>query len=186
MYCELDSTHSEKEWDDFNNHLEKGPVMILFYMNGCPYCEGMKNQWDLFTSNNKLHQNNVPIYRVLKDVQHKLPNEITKHVSGYPTILSANKNELLSMYPENLKRNEGDFHKFYNSIEHEMKNRENKKDDTNIYVIGGKKRTYKKKKKKHMNKKTHKRKKIHKKKKKIHKKKKTHKKKKYYYNIKYG
>lgn len=177
MYCELDSIHSKK-WNDFDNHLKNGPVMILFYMNGCPYCEGMKNQWDLFTSSNKLHHDTVPIYRILKDVQSKVPSQITDHVSGYPTILSAKKNEVLSMYPEELERNEGDFHKFYNFIKHEAEKRENKNDDLDTYVLGGKKRTYKKKKKTH--KKTHKRKKLHKKKKKIHKKKKkTHKKKKY-------
>lgn len=159
MYYELESVDAE-EWNIFYNDIKKGAVMILFYMQGCPYCESMKNQWDMFASEIKSSNHKVPVYRVLKDVQHKIPREILNHVSGYPTILSTNYNKMEKMYPENLQRTRDGFMKFYNEIENQTNNRENIKKNKG----GGnkKKKTHKKKKKK----KTHKK----KKKKKTHKK----------------
>ena len=167
MYYELD-TLDTREWDNFNNDIQTGKVIILFYMNGCPYCESMKNEWDMFVSKIKSSNRKVPIYRILNDVNDKVPYEILKHVSGYPTILSANHNKIGIMYPENLERNRDGFIKFYNEIENQTNNREKN---------GGKKKRRKKTHKKKNKKKTHKKKKM----KKTHKKKKmkkTHKKKK--------
>ena len=159
MYYELDTSYA-KEWKNFNNDIQTGKVIILFYMNGCQFCESMKNEWNMFVSEIKSSNRKVPVYRILKDVQDQVPYEILKHVSGYPTILSTNHNQLGKIYPEYLQRNVNDFMKFYYETEKQMKIRENIKPSKR----GGKK--IKKTKKKTHKKRTHKK----KKKKKTHKK----------------
>ena len=160
MYYDIDTLNSEK-WDHFYNDIRNGAVIILFYMNGCPYCESMKDQWNLFISKIRTPSHKIPVYRILKDVQEKVPDEILKHISGYPTILSVKHNQLGKIYPEYLQRNVNDFMKFYYETEKQMKIRENIKPSKR----GGKKikKTKKKKIRKH-------KKRTHKKKKKINKK----------------
>ena len=54
----------------------KGPIVIYFYMEGCPYCEKTDPQWDYVSKKYP-----YKFYRIEKDM---IPDELKTQISGFP------------------------------------------------------------------------------------------------------
>ena len=96
-----------KNPDDINKFQVKNRAIYLFTMNGCPYCEQMKNEWNLAKKANP----NTIIFEVNRDALTTQNNPIMKKIQimSFPTIVRYNKDKF-----ENFQGNRisSDFSKF--------------------------------------------------------------------------
>jgi len=96
-----------KNPDDINKFQVKNRAIYLFTMNGCPYCEQMKNEWNLAKKTNP----NTIIFEVNRDALATENNPIMKKIQimSFPTIVRYNKDKF-----ENFQGNRisSDFSKF--------------------------------------------------------------------------
>lgn len=93
--------------NDINKFQIKNRAIYLFTMNGCPYCEQMKNEWNLAKKENP----DTIIFEVNRDALATENNSIMKKIQimSFPTIVRYNKNKF-----ENFQGNRisSDFSKF--------------------------------------------------------------------------
>lgn len=93
--------------NDINKFQIKNRAIYLFTMNGCPYCEQMKNEWNLAKKENP----DTIIFEVNRDALATENNPIMKKIQimSFPTIVRYNKNKF-----ENFQGNRisSDFSKF--------------------------------------------------------------------------
>ena len=96
-----------KNPDDINKFQIKNRAIYLFTMNGCPYCEQMKNEWNLAKKANP----DTIIFEVNRDALTTQNNPIMKKIQimSFPTIVRHNNNRF-----ENFQGNRisSDFSKF--------------------------------------------------------------------------
>ena len=93
--------------NDINKFQIKNRAIYLFTMNGCPYCEQMKNEWNLAKKENP----DTIIFEVNRDALATKNNPIMKKIQimSFPTIVRYNKDKF-----ENFQGNRisSDFSKF--------------------------------------------------------------------------
>ena len=74
-------------------HTKKQPCVILFHMDGCPHCQGVKKVWPEFKRNmSKKHKTNIPFIDVNANA---LPfiNQQKFNIRGFPSIVKSIPNK---------------------------------------------------------------------------------------------
>lgn len=71
----------------FYNEVGKHPVFVKFYMDGCPHCENMKQDWiDLENELLNNYSGDLTIMSVNARALNTLKSPLTNQVNGFPTI----------------------------------------------------------------------------------------------------
>ena len=70
------------------------PVIVLFFANGCGYCEKMMPEWNKFKTSSPISIGEVPAQHMSE--YNPLHNE--ENIVGYPTIRLYNKGKLVKEY----------------------------------------------------------------------------------------
>lgn len=104
--------------DDYNNLIRGRHAMVVFYMDGCGYCELLKPEWNIFEEElkrKKDHKNKYDDY-VIARVNANHINSIDGHnnVIGYPTIMHLIDGKLNEEYSD--ERNKESLIKFFNKM----------------------------------------------------------------------
>lgn len=71
----------------FYSEVGKHPIFAKFYMDGCPHCENMKQEWvDLENELLNNYSGDLTIMSVNARVLDRLRSPLSRHVNGFPTI----------------------------------------------------------------------------------------------------
>ena len=102
----------------FYNEVGKHPIFVKFYMDGCPHCENMKQDWtDLENELLNSYSGDLTVMSVNARALNTLKSPLTNEVNGFPTIFivkrdgtkgldfqgERNKDEMLKFVLDNIK-----------------------------------------------------------------------------------
>lgn len=77
----------------FYNEVGKHPIFVKFYMDGCPHCENMKQDWvDLENELLNNYTGDLTVMSVNARVLNSLRSPLTNQVSGFPTLFFIERN----------------------------------------------------------------------------------------------
>lgn len=77
----------------FYNEVGKHPIFVKFYMDGCPHCENMKQDWvDLENELLNNYTGDLTIMSVNARALNTLKSPLTNEVNGFPTIFLVERN----------------------------------------------------------------------------------------------
>lgn len=76
----------------FYSEVGKHPIFVKFYMDGCPHCENMKQDWiELENELLKNYDGELTIMSVNARALNNLRTPLTSSIRGFPTIFMINK-----------------------------------------------------------------------------------------------
>ena len=71
----------------FHEEIGKHPIFVKFYMDGCPHCENMKQDWtDMGNDLLKNYQGDLTVMSVNARTLNNLKSPLVKSVNGFPSI----------------------------------------------------------------------------------------------------
>lgn len=77
----------------FYNEVGKHPIFVKFYMDGCPHCENMKQDWiDLENELLNNYTGDLTVMSVNARALNTLKSPLTDKVNGFPTIFMIERN----------------------------------------------------------------------------------------------
>lgn len=77
----------------FYGEVGKHPIFVKFYMDGCPHCENMKQDWiELENELLKNYDGDLTIMSVNARTLNNLKSPLISSIRGFPTIFMINKN----------------------------------------------------------------------------------------------
>jgi thiol-disulfide isomerase/thioredoxin len=76
----------------FYNEVGKHPIFVKFYMDGCPHCENMKQDWiDMENELLNNYSGDLTLMSVNARALNTLKSPLTSQVNGFPTIFIIKK-----------------------------------------------------------------------------------------------
>jgi len=105
---------SDSKVEVYNNLLKGKDVMVLFYMDGCGACEGLKPEWNKFEK--QVMKSKGGEKTIVAKVKSLYMNDIEgyKSIIGYPTIYHLRNGEKIGEFSDN--RTSDSLMRFYKSI----------------------------------------------------------------------
>ena len=77
----------------FYSEVGKHPIFVKFYMDGCPHCENMKQDWiDLENELLNNYSGDLTVMSVNARALNTLNSPLTNKVNGFPTIFMIERN----------------------------------------------------------------------------------------------
>jgi len=106
---------SPDELKKYNEHIDNGKAfVVLYYMDGCPHCEHMKDDWDKFEKHVKRNgSNRLNVARVNARYLPYIHGH--KSVYGFPTISVVRGHHKLGDY-NGVERSSDHFKRFYEEV----------------------------------------------------------------------
>jgi hypothetical protein len=89
-----------------NNIIKKTPIVIYFYMEGCPYCVTTTNEWNKIP--NHINRNILDDKLLAVRINHilfNLLNNVGNQPKSFPTIRYVNNNSIIHYDKEGQERN---------------------------------------------------------------------------------
>ena len=79
---------------DLENVRKKKPIIVLFFSNGCFYCQKMRPDWEQFKKTSPISYSEVPA----EGMSEYNPVNDEETIRGYPTIRLYNKGKVIKEY----------------------------------------------------------------------------------------
>ena len=101
--------------DNINLLYSNEKKIVLFTMRGCPYCVNLKAEWNIIKQKYKSNKK-IPIFEVERSLLQFVKNDITKKISGFPTIAILKGTKLIKTFSENISKSSENLDEFILSI----------------------------------------------------------------------